>query len=412
MRHSFVALLILPVLVMTPPSPAAAQLPAAVDRALVRGDSAFVALRRDLHQHPELSGEESRTAGIVARRLTALGLEVRTGVGGYGVVGILRGGRPGPLVAYRADMDAVRSNAPDPVAFPSLTPGVRHICGHDLHTAIGLAIAAALAANKGELRGSVMFLFQPAEERAEGAERMLEDGAFLPEKPVAVYALHTAPLEVGRFATNHGPLMSGHDRVLVSISGNGNLRAVADSARALVASLATVGEERRLQPAPPTLVMVQTFPDRPSAEGTQFGADITLASPAVRAAVKARLQQELPRLGREGITVRVAYQEKSIAGVTNDSLLVRRADAAIRALYGDTAVIHTTTVLPAFSEDFGAFQTRVPGVMYFLGVNNAAKGTVGMPHTPDYVADEGAILIGARAMTAVLLERLAASSAR
>jgi metal-dependent amidase/aminoacylase/carboxypeptidase family protein len=408
MRNPLLALLLL----AGTPLTVGAQLPAGVDRALARGESASVALRRDLHRHPELSGEESRTAGLVTRRLTELGLEVRTGVGGYGVVGILRGGRPGPLIAYRADMDAVRSDAPDPVAFPSLTPGVRHICGHDLHTTIGLAVAAALAAHKAELRGSVLFLFQPAEERAEGAERMLEDGAFLPEKPVAIYALHTAPLEVGRFATNYGPLMSGHDRVLVSVSGNGNLRAVADSARAFLASLATVAEARRFQPAPPTLVMVQTFPDRPTGDGMQFGADLTLASPAVRAAVKARLQQELPRLGRDGITVRVAYQEKSIAGVTNDSGLVRRADGAIRALYGDTAVAHTTTVLPAFSEDFGAFQSRVPGVMYFLGVSNAAKGTVGMPHAPDYVADEGAILIGARAMTAVLLERLSTSSAR
>jgi metal-dependent amidase/aminoacylase/carboxypeptidase family protein len=408
MRIPFLAPLALSFAITATPGHLPAQLPAAVDRVLTRGDSGFIALRRDLHQHPELSGEESRTAGIVARRLTELGLEVRTGVGGYGVVGTLRGGRPGPLIAYRADMDAVRSDAPDPVGFPSLTPGVRHICGHDLHTTIGLAVAAALAAHKRELAGTVIFLFQPAEERAQGAEAMLEDGAFLPEKPVAVYALHTAPLEVGRFATNHGPLMAGHDRVLVSISGNGNLRAIADSARAYLASLATVGEDRRFQPAPPTLVMVQGFPDRPTADGIQFGADLTLASPAVRAAVKARLQQELPRFGREGITVRVAYQEKSIAGVTNDSVLVGRADAAIRALYGENAVTHTTTVLPAFSEDFGAFQTQVPGVMYFLGVSNSAKGTVGMPHSPSYVADEGAILVGARAMTAVLLDRLSA----
>src|SRR6478736_3417623 len=362
MRIPFLALLALSFAIMATPGHLPAQLPAAVDRVLTRGDSAFIALRRDLHQHPELSGEESRTAGIVARRLTELGLDVRTSVGGYGVVGILRGGRPGPLVAYRADMDAVRSDAPDPAGFSSLTRGVRHICGHDLHTTIGLAIAAALAADRHELAGTVIFLFQPAEERAQGAEGMLEDGAFLPERPVAIYALHTAPLEVGRFATNFGPLMAGHDRVLISISGNGDLRAVADSARAWLASIATVGEERRFQPAPPTFVMVQGFPDRPTADGIQFGADLTLASPAVRAAVKARSQRELPRLGREGVTVRVAYQEKAIAGVTNDSALVVRADRAIRALYGDAAVDHTTTVLPAFSEDFGAFQTEVPGV--------------------------------------------------
>jgi len=305
-------------------------------------------------------------------------------------------------------MDAVPSDAPDPVEFPSLTPGVRHICGHDLHTTIGLAIATALAARRQELAGSVMFIFQPAEERAAGAEAMLEDGVFLPQKPVAIYAVHTAPMQVGRFVTAPGPLMAGHDRVLVMVSGNGNLRPVADSARRLIERMATVSGDQRFTPASPDLVMVQTFPDRPTGEGTQFGADLTLASPAVRRATRQRIEQELPRLGHDGITVRVAYQEKSIAGVTNDSALVRRGDAAIRALYGDSAVTHTTTVLPAFSEDFGSFQSQVPGVMYFLGVSNAAKGTVGMPHSPNYVADEGAILVGARAMTAVILDRLSA----
>lgn len=388
-----------------------APLPAPVATALASNAPAMVTFRRDLHQHPELSGEESRTAGLLARELTAMGLEVRTGVGGHGVVAILRGGRPGPMVAYRADMDAVASNAPDPVDFPSLTTGVRHICGHDLHTTIGLAIAKGLVAGRKDLAGSVMFIFQPAEEQALGADAMLADGAFLPERPVAVYALHTAPIEVGHLATAPGGLMAGHDRVLVTIAGPGNLRPIADSARALIESMATVPADQRFRPASPELVMVQGYPDRPTADGIQFGADLTLASERVRAATRARLETEIPRLGGGQVQVRMAYQVKSIAGVTNDSALVRRGDAAIRRLLGDSAVTRVTTVLPAFSEDFGSFQVEVPGVMYFLGVSNAAKGTVGMPHAPNYVADEGAILVGARAMTAVLLDRLATRGA-
>lgn len=381
-------------------------LPAPIAAALTRDAGEFIAFRRDLHQHPELSGEESRTAGLLARQLTALGLEVRTGVGGHGVVAVLRGGRPGPLVAYRADMDAVASTAVDPVEFRSLTTGVRHICGHDLHATIGLAIAKGLAAGKQDLAGSVMFIFQPAEEQATGADAMLADGVFLEAKPVAIYAVHTAPMEVGRLGTAPGGLMAGHDRVLVTIAGPGNLRPVADSARALIERMATVPADQRFRPAPPTLVMVQGFPDRPTGDGIQFGVDLTLASETVRSAIRARLEQELPRLGTEAIQVRVAYQVKSIAGVTNDSALVRRGDAAIRRVLGDSAVARVTMVIPAFSEDFGSFQTEVPGVMYFLGVSNAAKGTVGMPHAPNYVADEGAILVGARAMTAVILDRL------
>src|SRR5687768_17112242 len=165
----------------------------------------WIELRRDLHRHPELSGQEQRTAGIVAARLKALGLGVQTGVGGHGVVGMLTGGRPGPLVAYRADMDAVRSTSPDPVAFPSLEPGIRHICGHDVHVTIGLALASALAQVKAELPGAVMFIFQPSEERATGARAMLNDGLFAADKPAAIFGLHSAPFDAGLVSSKPGP---------------------------------------------------------------------------------------------------------------------------------------------------------------------------------------------------------------
>src|SRR6185436_5771750 len=118
-------------------------------------------------------------------------LDVRTGVGGYGVVGVLKGGKPGPLVAYRADMDAVPSNEPDPVDFRSETPGIRHICGHDLHMTIAIGLASALHSVKADLPGSVMFIFQPAEERGAGAKAMLDAGVFAPTAPAAIFGLHT-----------------------------------------------------------------------------------------------------------------------------------------------------------------------------------------------------------------------------
>ena len=168
----------------------------------------WVAVRRDLHQNPEVSGQEVRTAKVVADHLRKLGLEVRTGVGGHGVVGILTGGRPGPLVAYRADMDAVRSTAPDPVAFPSLVPGVRHICGHDVHVTIGLGLASALASVKADLPGRVMFIFQPAEERATGARAMLDAGLFSAGRPEAVAAaralMRALPMKVDSVSSGSG----------------------------------------------------------------------------------------------------------------------------------------------------------------------------------------------------------------
>lgn len=182
-------------------------LPAPVSAAIERDRAALIELRRDLHQHPEVSGREERTARVVAERLRALGLEVRTGIGGHGVVGILRGGKPGPLVAYRADMDAVPSDAADPVAFASQTPGVRHICGHDLHVTVALGLASALTAGRADLPGRVMFIFQPAEERATGARAMLDAGLFVGDRPAVIFGLHTSPLPVGALTSKADRMM-------------------------------------------------------------------------------------------------------------------------------------------------------------------------------------------------------------
>jgi metal-dependent amidase/aminoacylase/carboxypeptidase family protein len=142
------------------------------------------------------------------------------------------------------------------------------------------------------------------------------------------------------------------------------------------------------------------------AKAWEVTAALAIAEPATRARVRAALERELAALERPGVRVAVRYDAKTVAGVTNDPMLVARADAAIVRALGAKALRPIAGVVPGFSEDFGSLQEEVPGVMYFLGVSNAGKGTRGMPHAPDYVADEGAILVGARAMVAVMLERM------
>ncbi len=269
----------------------------------------WVAVRRDLHQHPELSGQEVRTAKVVADHLRRLGLDVRTGVGGHGVVGILTGGRPGPFVAYRADMDAVRSTAPDPVAFPSVVPGVRHICGHDMHVTIGLGLASALASVKHDLPGRVMFIFQPSEERATGARAMLDAGLFSAGKPDAIFGLHSAPFDAGLLSSTPGLMM---------------------------------------------------------------------------------------------------HPNGVAPGVTNHDALFASARADAVAAIGAAAFFDLHEPPPGFSEDFGAFQAEVPGVFFFLGMGNSAKGLAAMPHSPTFVVDESAIPFGVKAMAAVVVGRLMA----
>jgi amidohydrolase len=391
---------------LVPIHPAPPSLLERVVAAAAARESSLVELRHDLHRHPELSGSEVRTARIIASRLAALGFEVRTGVGGHGVVGVLRGAREGPMVAFRADMDAVRSTAPDPAAYRSLEPGVRHICGHDVHVAIGLGLAEGFAAVRGELAGAVMLVFQPAEETASGARAMLADGVFGPERPDAIYAVHTAPYEVGTLGTRPGGLMAGRSRVTVTLSGP---RADARTAAAVadaIRSTGTVDPARAFERPPDGFVLTQVFEAGQGAGPRRVQAQVTTADPQARARSRAAIERKLRALERPGLTVAVDYQDLVVAGVTNDSALVARGNRSIRRLLGADAVVASEGAPPIFSEDFGSFQAMVPGVMYFLGVSRAAAGTVGMPHTDAYVADDAAILFGIRAMAAVLVDRL------
>jgi amidohydrolase len=332
---------------------------------------------------------------------------VRTGVGGHGVVAVLRGGRPGPVVAYRADMDAVRDRSPDPVEFRSLTPGVRHICGHDIHTTVGLALASGLASVRAELPGTVVFLFQPAEERATGARAMLADRALEGLRPAAIYALHTAPYEVGQLGTRAGGLLASRDLASIEITGAGDRDAAGRAIEQILRKASTLPAGSRFVEADPdAFTLIEWMRESGRDGSTVIRADIVLASTAVRRRLRARLGREIAALGIPGIHAALFYREGVTAGVTNDALLVEGGNNAIRAALGDSAVRQVVSVLPAFSEDFGEFQRTIPGVMYFLGVSNTPRGTAGMPHTPNYVADEGSILIGARAMASVVLSRL------
>ena len=366
----------------------------------------LVAFRHDLHRHPEVSGEEVRTAGRIAARLRELGFEVRTGVGGHGVVGVLQGARPGRVVAFRADMDAVRDDTPDPVDYRSLQPGVRHICGHDVHATLGIALAETFAATRDAWPGTLLLLFQPAEETATGASAMLAAGALASPRPDAIFAVHTAPLEVGTFAASSGALMATRDQLRLVAEGDG-AEAALDG---IVARLKALDDAPPFAPQPNASDFVSIGQGSVVASGTSATAmlDVSLASDAARERVRSALYAAIAheRTAHPQLQLRVHYTPRWVPGVRNDAGAARRAMASVRSEFGDAALLEDIGVVPAFSEDFGHLLGEAPGAMLFLGVSNAARGWVGMPHTPGYVADDAAITVGARALTRVLLDEL------
>jgi metal-dependent amidase/aminoacylase/carboxypeptidase family protein len=376
------------------------ELMAQIERRLeiVRED--LIEVRRDIHRHPEISGEEERTAGVVAERLRSLGLEVQTGVGGHGVVGVLVGGKPGPIVAYRADMDAVYSNAPDPVPFTSETPGVRHICGHDIHTTVALGIAEALTAIRDELPGTVKFIFQPAEENIQGAIAMIEDGVLEDPAPQAIFAFHSAPLEVGQIGSVEGPALPGLDQVTVTLRGAGDL---SDAARDYARAISAVSTGADVAPADYVLAMVGGPHVDPERGGRVITGMVRAGSPAARARAKEGIAERLAALSRDGVSYELAYEEQVLPDMVNEPDLVRSTLAAIRSVVGPEGLLEINQITPYFGEDFAYFQQQIPGAMYWLGVSNSAAGSTGMPHSPDFVADEESIVVGAQAMAAVLV---------
>ena len=374
----------------------------------------LIAFRRDLHRNPELSNEEQRTAGKVAGRLKELGFEVAENIGGYGVVGVLHGARPGPVVAFRADMDAVRSDAPDPAPFASERAGIRHICGHDIHMTIAIALAEAFAASRDNLSGSVMLIFQPAEETTNGARDMLADGVFNDLRPDAIFAYHTAPPETGMLVTANARLMAARDLVEIAVSGSDQNEAIAAEIGAALSTLSNVDSPFASQPADSDFIHAGPARPRIDDEGVaRINAYLSLATAAASANAEAGVERivETARSGHPDADITYAYHPSDIPGVVNDAELTQRAVAAAREKLGQDQVVYLDTVIPAFSEDYGHFLNEAPGMMFFLGVSNSEKGWSGLPHAPDYMADEEAIFIGAETMAAIMIDYLSANTA-
>ncbi|HEX8141024.1 MAG TPA: amidohydrolase [Pyrinomonadaceae bacterium] len=383
--------------------------------------SQMIAQRRDFHMHPELSNREERTSRIVAERLRALGLEdVRTGVGRYGVTALLKGARPGPVVAVRADMDALPIRETNDVPYKSLTPGVKHACGHDVHTTVELGVAEVLSKMRGEINGTIKFIFQPAEEGAPpgeegGAALMIKEGALENPRPQAIFGLHTEPnLQVGQMGYQVGPAMASSDTFTITIHGKDahgaqpqlGIDAVVVASEAVLA-LQHI-RSRRIDPLEPLVITVGTIQGGKrfniiAGEVKMTGTMRTL-NDQVRERAQALMKETLLSVtAAYGATFELTFENGNPV-TYNEPSLVERTLPTIKRVVGDSNTVSLKPFMPA--EDFAHYQKVVPGFYYFLGVGNRAKGISAGWHTPEFDVDEESLVIGVKVMSNVLLDYL------
>ena len=381
----------------------------------------LVEWRRDFHMHPELSNREERTARVIAERLRGMGFdEVRTGIARHGIVALLKGAKPGPVVAMRADLDALPVAETLDVPYRSQNPGVKHACGHDVHMAVALGVAQILSSRRDLIHGTVKFIFQPAEEGAPegeegGADVMVREGALENPRPLAIFGLHTNPkLETGQIGYHTGPAMASSDRFNITIRGKRahgaqphlGVDPVVVAAEAVTA-LQTI-RSRRIDPIEPLVISVGIIQGGNRfniiADEVKLSGTVRTHSPEVRRRVPELMREILAGVtAAHGATFSFDWDGRA-AVVYNDPALVNETLPTMKQILGETNV----NPLPPFmvSEDFSAYQQVVPGFFYFLGVGNKSKGITAGWHTPEFDVDEESLVVGTKVMTNVLVDYL------
>ncbi|MEY4957498.1 MAG: hypothetical protein RL409_1755 [Gemmatimonadota bacterium] len=384
-----------------------------------------VAWRRDIHEHPELSNQETRTAALVEKHLRALGLEVQPNVGKTGVIGILRGGKPGPVVALRADMDALPVTELVDLPFKSTVRtmyngqevGVMHACGHDNHVAIMMGTAEVLAGMKERIPGTVKFIFQPAEEGLGGAEAMIADGALQNPRPTAIFGLHVWPSALGSLSTRAGGFMAAADNLDIVVKGRQTHGSQPWSgvdpiviAAQIVMGLQTVASRQidvTSAPAVITIGMIQggnrgnIIPDSVVMIGT-----IRTFDPEMRKEIHLRVKRTVEDIATSGgATARVNVSTGGLI-TQNDASLLEKMTPTLQRTAGDGGFKIVNPVTG--SEDFPAFTKDIPGLFYFLGVAPKGMDQKSQPanHSPLFFADEAALPTGVRAMTNLAVDYL------
>jgi amidohydrolase len=409
-------------LLATAPAAVPATPDAEIRAAAERIAPAVVALRRDLHAHPELSNREERTGHLVDERLRDLGLETRYPVARTGVVGVLRGGRPGGVVALRADMDALPIEEATDLPFRSQVRGVMHACGHDAHTAILLGAAEVLAGLRDRLPGTVVFLFQPAEEgppegEEGGAPLMVKEGALDDPRVEAVFGLHVGGFTaVGQAGWTDGPIFASSDTFTIEVAGKSVHGATPHMGLDPIPVAAEIVQALQLivsrqidgrQPRVLTIGRIRggtrfnIIADRVTMDGTVRTHDAT-----VRAEIKARMARTVKGVAEaHGTTATLRFLDDGNPPTVNDAALARDVGVpALQRVFGAGAVRAEPQMV---AEDFPSYGKKAPYFYFLLGTRNDAKGIASVNHTARFDVDEDALPLGVRAMATLAWDFLA-----
>lgn len=372
-------------------------------------------LRRDFHRHPELGFQEVRTAGIVARELTDLGLEVSTGVGKTGVVATLEGGSQEPVVLVRFDMDALPIQEETGAEYASQTPGIMHACGHDGHTAAGLAVARMLDARKGELAGTVKFVFQPAEEGLGGAKAMVADGVLENPRPDLSLSLHLwNDKPVGWIGVTPGPTMSASDSFTVKIVGRGGHGAapylaidpVVAGAQVISALQNIVA--RNVDPLESAVVTVTSMTGGEAfnviPETVELKGTIRSYNPEIRKLVIERFETITTGIA-EALSCRAEVELKRVTpAVVNDPEMARRVQEVAARVFPDSMIDKQERTMG--SEDMAYMMEDIPGCYFFVGSANHESGLDAAHHHPKFDFDESVLPRAAALMASAVVEFL------
>ncbi len=376
----------------------------------------LIAWRRDFHQHPELGFQEYRTADIVARHLNALGIEVRTGVGKTGVVGIIEGNSPGPVVLLRFDMDALPITEATGLPFASEYDGRMHACGHDGHTAIGLGVAELLSLTRESWRGTVKLLFQPAEEGLGGAKATIQDGVLEHPTPSAAFALHLwNQFPLGKLVVQPGPLMAAADHFTITITGHGGHGAVPeDTVDALLVGAQAVSAlhhiiSRNISPHDTAVLSIGRFHAGGAfnviAEQAYLEGTLRTFHPAVRDRLIHRMEEVLQGVAAAyGATASLEINEEEFTpAVINDETMAAIAHEAAKRIVPEEQIVQIKPIM--VSEDMAEIMNRVPGCYILLGAEPAG-GAKGPHHNPRFDIHEDALPIAAAVMAAIATDYL------